>query len=432
MGSNRNGKILSLHPVYGDEKGLALPIALVFLVILGVMGGAAVVMTRTDIRISGNYKNSEQAFYVAEAGIEHAREALRKLNADSGIKNSFSDELAKRTGSNEVLDGYTSGTDDDPLLEGTTLGNGTYTVYLTNDSVDGSLNLTDSNQTVTLTSVATGPNGSNAIIESTVKTFDMFPPPGAITLLGNGASFTGNMSNAKNLHGDDQCGSESPKPVIALTHIADVPTIQASINSSKPATYHSKDSDGNSVTAATDPDAISTTISGSTLASIHSNYGINLIDATSLNNFVKEVKNLADTVAPDGSDSSSVYVGAPGDTRIVVVTGDFNLNTNGAGILLVTGELTFQGNIDYDGLILVFGEGSMVRQGGGNNMIRGGVIIADTRGPDGIIGTADDMLGPPSLNTAGGGAANFLYCSTVIDDMLGGIPPRPISFKHIF
>jgi len=420
------------HRVFGNQKGIVLPVALVFLVVLGVMGGAAVMMTKTDIRISGNYKNSETAFYVAEAGIENAREALRALNAASGIKNAFSDELAGVTGSNGVLDGYTSGTDDVPLLNGTTLGNGTYTVYLTNDSVEGSLNLTDSNQTVTLTSVATGPNGSNATIESTVKTFDLFPPPGSITLLGSGASFIGNMSNAKNLHGDDQCGSGTPKPVIAVTDSADVPSIKASINSSKPGTYHTKDSFGNPVDAETDPDAITKMISSSTLTSINSNYGINLNDAHSLNNFVTELKQLADTVASGGTDANSVYVGVPGDTRIVVVDGDFNLNESGAGILLVTGELTFQGTITYDGVILVFGEGSMKRQGGGNNTIKGGILIADTLGPDGIAGTADDVLGPPSLNTSGGGQSNIIYCSTVIDDMLGGIPPRPISFKHFF
>ncbi len=423
---------MNSHLVFGNQKGIVLPIALVFLVVLGVMGGAAVMMTRTDIRISGNYKNSETAFYVAEAGIENARETLRALNAASGIKNAFSDELAGVTGSNGVLDGYSSGTDDVPLLSAATLGNGSYTVYLTNDSGDGSLNLTDSNQTVTLTSVATGPTGSTAIIESTVKTFDLFPPPGSITLLGSGANFTGNMSMAKDLAGDDQCGSGTPKPVISVTDIADVPSIKASINNSKPQTYHTKDSDGNIVTAETDPDAITKTISISTLASINSNYGINLNDAHSLNNFVTDLKQLADTVASGGTDASSVYVGAPGDTRIVVVDGDFNLNESGAGILLVTGELTFQGTITYDGVILVFGEGSMRRQGGGNNTIKGGIIIADTLGPDGIAGTADDVLGPPSLNTSGGGQSNIIYCSTVIDNMLSDIPPRPISFRHFF
>jgi hypothetical protein len=240
------------------------------------------------------------------------------------------------------------------------------------------------------------------------------------------------MSMAKDLYGDDQCGSGAPKPVIAATDSADVPGIKASINSSKPETYHTKDSGGNPVTAATNPDDITKTISSSTLASINSNYGINLTDAHSLNNFVTNLKRLADTVAPGGTDASSVYVGAPGDSRIVVVDGDFNLNDSGAGILLVTGELTFQGTLQYDGVILVFGEGSMVRQGGGNNTIKGGIIIADTLGPDGIAGTADDELGPPTLNTSGGGQSNIIYCSTAIDDMLAGIPPRPISFKHVF
>ena len=423
---------MNLRLVCGNQKGLVLPIALVFLVVLGVMGGAAVVMTRGDLKISGNYKNSEMAFYVAEAGIENGREALRAMNAASGNIFSYSDELAAVAGVNGILDGYASGTDDVPLISAGSLGNGSYTVYLTNDSVDGSQNQTDSNKTVTITSVATGPIGTQATIESTVKTFDLFPPPGAITLLGNGASFTGGSSGDKNLHGDDQCGTEPPKPVVAVSHLADVAGIQSIINSSKPLTYHTKDSGGNPVTAVTNPDDITKAIPASTVASIASTYGTNLLDAHDLNDFVTDVKQLADTVAPGGTAATDVYVGAPGDTRIVVVTGDFNLNTNGAGILVVTGELTFQGNINYDGLILVFGTGSMRRTGGGENIIRGGVIVADTRGPDGIPGTSDDALGPPTMDTSGGGKSNIIYCSTAIDDMLAGIPPRPIAFKHIF
>jgi len=188
--------MLRIRLDYGNETGLVLAVALVILVVLGVMGSAAVIMTRGDLKISGNYKNSETAFYVAEAGIEHAREVLRAMNAASVDKNSLSDELASVTGSNGVLDGNVSGSDDVPLINAVPLGNDSYTVYLTNDSVDGSLNQTDSNKTVVLTSVATGPLGSQATIESTVKTFDLFRPPGAITLLGNGATFTGNKSGS--------------------------------------------------------------------------------------------------------------------------------------------------------------------------------------------------------------------------------------------
>ena len=133
-------------------------------------------MTRGDLKLSGNYKSSETAFYVAEAGIENGREALRAMNAASGNIFSYSDELAAVAGINGILDGFGSGSDDLPLISAGSLGNGFYTVYLTNDSVDGSQNQTDSNKTVVLTSVATGPIGSQATIESTVKTFDLFPP----------------------------------------------------------------------------------------------------------------------------------------------------------------------------------------------------------------------------------------------------------------
>jgi Tfp pilus assembly protein PilX len=431
VNSNRKGKILNPYQKFGNQKGLVLPVALVFLVVLGAMGAAAVVMTRGDLKLSGNYKSSETAFYVAEAGIENAREALRVENLNSGNKVSYNDELAAHAGINLILEGYASGTDDTSISSGS-LGNGSYTVYLTNDSVDSPQNQTDSNKTVVLTSVATGPNGSKAIIESTVKTFDLFPPPGAITLLGNGATFTGNNSGDKNLHGDDQCGTEPPKPVVAVSHLADVAGVKASIDSTKPETYHTKDSGGNPVTAVTNADDVTKKIPASTVASIDTTYGTNLLDAHDLNDFVIDVKGLADTVAPGGTSANDVYVGAPGDTRVVVVDGDFELNTNGAGILVVTGTLTFQGNINYDGLILVFGTGAMVRQGGGENIIRGGIIIADTRGPDGIPGTSDDSLGPPAIDTSGGGKSIIVYCSTVIEDMLAGIPPRPISFKHFF
>jgi Tfp pilus assembly protein PilX len=431
MSSRGKSKILSIRFVSENQEGIVLPVALVFLVVLGAMGAAAVMMTRRDIKTSGYYKNSELAFYVAEAGIENAREALRVENLNSGNKVSYSDELASAAGSNGVLDGYASGTDD-KLISAGSLGNGSYTVYLTNDSVDGSQNQTDSNKTVVLTSVATGPIGSKAIIESTVKTFDLFPPPGAITLLGNGATFTGNQSNAKELHGDDQCGTVPPKPVVAVSHLADVAGVQSKINSSKPATYHTKDAGGNAVTALADPDSIATTIPASTLTFIKTAYGVDLLEADDLTDLVTAVKKLADTVAPGGTNASIVNVGTPSDTKVVVVTGDFHLNGNGAGLLVVTGELVFNGNIDFDGVILVFGKGSMRRNGAGNGTISGGIIVANTLGLDGIPKTADDALGPPTFNTSGGGNSNIRFCSTVIDDMLGGIPPRPITFRHLF
>ncbi len=434
MNLSGNLKRLSLRSAYGNERGVTLAVTLMFLAILAAMGSAIALITRAELKTSDNFKNTEQAFFLAEAGAEHAREQLRATNAVSANTGLFTDELGNSAGINGLLDGYVAGTDDVPLINSASLTAGSYTVYLTNDSDDGIFNLTDTKKTVTLTSVGTGPNGSKATVEITVAIFDLFTPPSPITLVGPGANFIGNESNAKDLYGNDQCATDPigvTRPVVAMSHLADLPNVQAAIAASKPARYFARDTTGGQVDAETDPNYISTTIANSTMTAILSNYGMDLMNADDLNEMVKSVEKAAGTVAPGGTSASSVYVGAPGDTQVVVVKGDFNLNDDGAGILVVTGELTFQGNIDYDGMIYVIGEGSMVRAGGGTNTIRGGIFIANTVGSDGIMYTGDDALGPPSFNTSGGGASNIHYCSTVMEQALRNVPPRTIAFKHL-
>ena len=72
-----------VHSTYKDERGMVLAIVLMFMVIVAAMGSAAVMMTRAEIKVSDNYKDSEELFYVAQAGTEHAREVLRGINATS-------------------------------------------------------------------------------------------------------------------------------------------------------------------------------------------------------------------------------------------------------------------------------------------------------------------------------------------------------------
>ena len=79
----------------------------------------------------------------------------------------------------------------------------------------------------------------------------------------------------------------------------------------------------------------------------------------------------------------------------------------------------------------VIGTGVMDRQGAGNGTISGGIVVANTLGPDGIMYTGDDTLGTPVFNTAGGGASNVRYCSTSMEQALIDVPPRTIAFKHV-
>jgi len=426
-------KNLSLRSACGNEKGIILAVVLMFLAILAAMGSVTVVMTRAEIKTGDNYKNSELAFFLAQAGAEHAREQLRVTNEASTIKGSFTDELGDAAGPNLQLDGYVAGTDDWPIASDS-LTEGSYTVYLTNDSDDGFFNATDTNRTVTLTSVATGPNGSKATVEITVTMFDILTPPSPITLIGPGATLIGDKSGDKSLHGDDQCAADPinfTRPVVAISHIADLSNVQATIASTKPETYFARNTTGGQVDAVTDPTLILTVITSSTTDPILNNYGVDIMNADDLNEMVKTIEKAADTVALGGTSASSVYVGATGDTQVVVVKGDFYLNDDGAGILVVTGELTFNGNIDFYGMIFVIGEGSMKRSGGGNGTLNGGIFIANTVGPDSIMYTGDDALGPPTLNVAGGGESKINYCSTAMEQALIDVPPRTIAFNHL-
>src|SRR5215470_12838009 len=67
-----------------NNHGIALVTALLFLVLLALLGATTVTVTTWSSQASGNYKASLQAFQVAEAGAEEARGRLR-ANATSPL-----------------------------------------------------------------------------------------------------------------------------------------------------------------------------------------------------------------------------------------------------------------------------------------------------------------------------------------------------------
>ena len=62
--------------------------------------------------------------------------------------------------------------------------------------------------------------------------------------------------------------------------------------------------------------------------------------------------------------------------QFTIVKGDCHLD-GGAGLLIVEGTLYFNGpGPNFDGLILVLGQGRLLKQGGGNRDIYGSIMIA--------------------------------------------------------
>jgi Tfp pilus assembly protein PilX len=441
MKSQHQGKFLSGETLLRNQNGFLLVAALSLLAILTLLGTTAYLLSSTDIKIGNNFKINQQVLEVAMAGAERGREVLRQTNMASADATAFNSELVLAAGTNGVFDLSTAGSDDVPLVGATQLGSYVYTVYLSNDAVDInppiSAPTADSNNKVLITSVATGPNNARAVVEVAVSLPAVPapppppavpPPPGTITLLGNSHSFLGGNSNAKALNGDDQCGNAPPLPVVSVSNGGSLGNVQSSISSSKPATYHTK-VDGQSVTAETHVDDIAKAITSAELDSIESSSGIDLRSAADLNDMVSSIRAVADTALAGDGNSNSVNLGSVNNLQTVVIDGDFTMNegSSGAGILVVKGNLTFAGNINYTGVIMVIGKGSMTRSGGGSGTISGAIWVANTVGADGIIGTADDSLGLSQLDTSGGGNSNIQHCSSAINNALGNLdsPPAP-------
>jgi Tfp pilus assembly protein PilX len=78
--------------------------------------------------------------------------------------------------------------------------------------------------------------------------------------------------------------------------------------------------------------------------------------------------------------------GAPAGYRIGVVEGNLDLGPGaGYGILLVRGELTIVGDITWNGLILIIGQGVLRWKPGIAGSINGGLFVARTRAVDGSL-----------------------------------------------
>jgi Tfp pilus assembly protein PilX len=63
-----------------DERGVALILALLVLSFLTILGGALLTTSTIDVWISDNYKTSTENLYLAEAGVDHARQILRNTS----------------------------------------------------------------------------------------------------------------------------------------------------------------------------------------------------------------------------------------------------------------------------------------------------------------------------------------------------------------
>ena len=61
---------------FGDERGMTLVFTLLVVFTLLSLTVASLLATTSDLKISSNYQTAMQAVLTAQAGIEHAKEAV--------------------------------------------------------------------------------------------------------------------------------------------------------------------------------------------------------------------------------------------------------------------------------------------------------------------------------------------------------------------
>ena len=70
---------------FANEQGVVLIIVLVMLLLLTILGTTVLTSSTTDMQLAGNYRNQEQAFFLAQGALEHAVLADAIVSAMSDI-----------------------------------------------------------------------------------------------------------------------------------------------------------------------------------------------------------------------------------------------------------------------------------------------------------------------------------------------------------
>jgi len=111
------------------------------------------------------------------------------------------------------------------------------------------------------------------------------------------------------------------------------------------------------------------------------------------------------------SDSGTTVNDSLNSPMFTFVDGDCTLKS-GSGLLVVTGTLTMRGNTNFKGSIMVLGKGVVIRDGGGNGDILGGITIA-------AFGRTAGGFTAATFTTNGGGNSTVQYHSAALANALG-------------
>lgn len=416
MTKQMNGQSQTSAARHG-ERGAALVISILIATLLLAVAGTVILTSGMSATTSIDATSELQAYYGAETGLEASLNAVRGHVAPNGLpantligfRNAVDPDKSNHPSDDSTTARLSAWLDYDPDGLVRPVGaNYSYSVVVMDpDDPNGTLRNADATYRPTriqIQSTGFGPNGSVKRMEMIVqKMFFDFEPDAMLLIRGaeSGAAATFDIgdSSAKFYTGTDNSSSGTNLPTLGVTSITDVGVVNNAI--SKGATV--EDQKISLVATADLPSWLATP------------------DAARA--FLNEMQLAARSMGRYFT-SFSASSGSTAHPAFTFVNGNATLE-GGAGIVIVTGALTLNGNTKFNGVILVLGEGQIIRDGGGNGVVLGSIYIAKfaRSWPSSENGLSHPFLAP-TVNIGGGGTADFKYDSEWVQkskDAMGDI-----------
>ncbi|MFN0123539.1 MAG: pilus assembly PilX N-terminal domain-containing protein [Blastocatellia bacterium] len=401
------------------ERGTAMVIAMFGLVIISLLGISITFSAGRSVDSSKNELLAGQAYYAAEAGVQQALYIMRGNQAPIGVSDTSASLASNKISLSIAATPATSNASGDSVAWGRLSKWLSYTS--TSDTATVTLNPSDpitkrlsfalrvndlGSGKYEVLSTGYGPMGAKKTLRVRLNNpggalTDM---PATIVTMGNNPTGNGGNSNAHILSGYDAGTglASNQKPILGAIGAANATYLW---NNS-----FSSDQTGTFETGLPSNYADLSTPNAAMNVTGYVPFGNS---AATARQFVAAMTAAADTVVAAGGTIPSGALGTTSAPKIVVIEGDQQINAgSGAGILIVKGTLEFRGNASYDGIILCLGTGQMVRRGGGNGVIRGGILLG---GYSANSNTFDLQSG---FETNGGGCSDILYSSTAVNSAL--------------